>query len=190
MKKLTIALCLIRLLSISQTKNVVTTNRYIPENEKIVVFENALASHAQKYHTGDWSWLVYDILKGPEAERVSEKLLYSFDKAFPLAENAKWLEDAKGYFVSFTQSGILSKVVYDPQGDFIYALRYYKEDNLPISVLLTVREKFTDKKIFSVTELSTPDNITYHLKLEDTKSWYSIQVTTLGDVTIEEHFKK
>ena len=121
---------------------------------------------------------------------VNEKLLYSFNKAFPLAENVKWSEDAKGYFVSFTQFGILSKVVYNPQGGFTYALRYYKEENLPVSILLVVRERFADKKISGVTEESTQDNIIYHLRLEDTKSWYGIAVTTSGSITLEEHFKK
>ncbi|HEY6976753.1 MAG TPA: hypothetical protein VH396_10720 [Chitinophagaceae bacterium] len=120
----------------------------------------------------------------------NEKLLYSFNKAFPLAENVKWSEDAKGYFVSFTQFGIQAKVVYDPQGDFIYALRYYKEENLPVSILLAVRERFADKKISGVTEESTQDNIAYHLRLEDAKSWYGIAVTPSGSITLEEHFKK
>jgi hypothetical protein len=67
MRKLIIALCLIPLFGISQTKNVVTTSRYFPKNDKISEFENALTTHAQKYHTGDWSWRVYDILSGPDA---------------------------------------------------------------------------------------------------------------------------
>jgi len=121
---------------------------------------------------------------------VNEKLVYSFSKAFPLAENVKWSEDAKGYFVSFTQFGIASKVIYDPQGDFVYALRYYKEENLPVSIVLAVRERFADKKISGVTEESTRDNITYHIRLEDAKSWYGIAVTPSGGVTLEEHFKK
>ena len=121
---------------------------------------------------------------------MSEKLLYSFPKTFPLAENVKWLKDAKGYFASFTQSGILSKAAYDPKGHFIYALRYYKEENLPVSILFAVRERFADKKISGVTEESTRDNITYHLRLEDTKSWYGIAVTASGSITLEEHFQK
>src|SRR5436190_5421045 len=116
---------------------------------------------------------------------VNEKLLYSFNQAFPLAQNIKWSEDDKGYFVTFTQFGILSKVIYDTEGDFVYALRYYKEENLPVSILLTVRKKFPDKKIAGVTELSCEDNVTYHLRLEDAKSWYGIAVTSTGSVTIE-----
>jgi hypothetical protein len=121
---------------------------------------------------------------------VNEKLLYSFNKSFPSAQNVKWSEDASGYFASFTQSGILSKVAFTRQADLVYALRYYQEDNLPVSILLAVRKKFADKKIFSVTELSTPDNITYYINLEDAKSWYSISVTTSGSITTKSHFRK
>src|SRR4051812_4152518 len=169
MRKLIITLCLVPLLGISQTNKVVTTNRYIQQNGKILEFENVLASRAQKYHTN-----------GFDAGSVSEKLLYSFLNAFPSAENVKWYEDAKGYFASFNQSGILSKVAYDSQGGFLYAMRYYNEENLPTSVLLALRKKFADKNIFGVTESSTADNITYHVKLEDETSWYTVEVTTSG----------
>jgi hypothetical protein len=114
----------------------------------------------------------------------------SFNKAFPLAENVKWTEDAKGYLVSFTQFSTPSKVIYDPQGEFVYALRYYKEENLPVSIILAVRERFADKKISGVTEESTQNKITYHLRLEDSKSWYGIAVTTSGSITLEKHFQK
>jgi len=58
---------MIPLFAISQTKNVVSTDRYFPKNDKIDEFEKALAAHAQKYHTGDWNWRVYDIMSGPDA---------------------------------------------------------------------------------------------------------------------------
>ncbi|HEY6978355.1 MAG TPA: hypothetical protein VH396_18785 [Chitinophagaceae bacterium] len=121
---------------------------------------------------------------------VNEKLLYSFSRTFPSAENVKWSEDAIGYFVSFTQSGIPSKVAYDTKGNFLYAMRYYNEEGLPVSILLALKKKFTDKKISGVTESTTPDNIIYHVKLEDEKNWYTVGITTSGDSAIEEQFKK
>ena len=121
---------------------------------------------------------------------VNERLLYSFNKAFPLAVNTKWSEDANGYFVSFTQSGILSKVAYDLSGDFVYALRYYHEENLPVSILMALKEKFKNKNIFAVTELSTSDDVKYYIKLEDAKNWYGIVVTATGSFTLQEHYKR
>jgi hypothetical protein len=121
---------------------------------------------------------------------VNEQLVFSFNKSFPAAQNAKWSEDANGYFVSFTQYGILSKVAYNIDGDFLYALRYYSEENLPGSILTRVKEKFPNKKIFSVTEVSTADDINYHIKLEDAKKWYGIMVTPSRTITMEERFER
>ena len=56
--------------------------------------------------------------------------------------------------------------------------------------MLKLRNKFPGKNISGITESSTPDNITYHIKLEDEKNWYTVEVTTTGDSVIEEHFKK
>jgi len=58
---------LVPLLGISQNKNVVSADRYFPKNDKVLEFEKALAAHAQKYHTGDWSWRVFAIQSGPDA---------------------------------------------------------------------------------------------------------------------------
>ena len=67
MKTLLLILMLIPLLSISQTKNVISTTREFPKVDKQLEFEKALATHAQKYHTGDVRWRVFDIVSGPDA---------------------------------------------------------------------------------------------------------------------------
>ena len=67
MKKLLFFCLFIPLFGMGQTKNVVTSNRYFPKADKVLEFEKALAAHAQKYHTGDWKWRVYEIQSGPDA---------------------------------------------------------------------------------------------------------------------------
>lgn len=67
MKKFLCMILLIPVLGISQTKNVVSVNRVFPKADKVLEFEKALATHAQKYHTGDWNWRVYEIQSGPDA---------------------------------------------------------------------------------------------------------------------------
>lgn len=67
MKKLLLGCLLIPLIGIAQTKNVVSTNRAFPKIDKVLEFEKALATHAQKYHTGDWKWQVFEIQSGPDA---------------------------------------------------------------------------------------------------------------------------
>ena len=67
MKKFLFMLLLIPVLGIGQTKNVINTTRVFPKADKVLEFEKALATHAQKYHTGDWSWRVYEVTTGPDA---------------------------------------------------------------------------------------------------------------------------
>ena len=68
-KKITIflLLMLIPFIGISQTKNVISTNRVFPKVDKQLEFERALGSHAQKYHTGDVKWRVFQIQSGPDS---------------------------------------------------------------------------------------------------------------------------
>jgi hypothetical protein len=67
MKKLFFACLLYPLLGIGQTKNVISTTRAFPKVDKVLEFEKALGAHAQKYHTGDWKWQVFEIQSGPDA---------------------------------------------------------------------------------------------------------------------------
>ena len=51
----------------SQTKTILTSIRLFAKNDKSLEFEKALATHAQKYHTGDVKWRVMSIESGPDA---------------------------------------------------------------------------------------------------------------------------
>ncbi len=67
MRKLILLLLLFPYLGIGQTKNVVSADRIFPKADKSAEFERALAGHAQKYHTGNWKWRVFEIVSGPDA---------------------------------------------------------------------------------------------------------------------------
>jgi len=67
MRKLLLMVLLIPVLGIGQTKNVINSTRVFPKADKVSEFEKALTAHAQKYHTGNWKWMVYDIQTGPDA---------------------------------------------------------------------------------------------------------------------------
>ena len=67
MRKLAMVCLFIPIIGMSQTKNVVNASRFFPKADKVLEFEKALTSHAQKYHTGDWKWRVFEIQSGPDA---------------------------------------------------------------------------------------------------------------------------
>lgn len=67
MKKIFLLCMLVPLFGISQNKNIISVSKYFPKVDKVLEFEKAIAAHAQKYHTGDWKWRVWDIQSGPDA---------------------------------------------------------------------------------------------------------------------------
>ena len=67
MKRIFLLCMLVPLIGISQNKNVVNSTRAFPKVDKVLEYEKALAAHAQKYHTGDWKWRVFEIQSGPDA---------------------------------------------------------------------------------------------------------------------------
>jgi hypothetical protein len=121
---------------------------------------------------------------------ISEKMLNSFKKTFPDAQQVKWLEQADRYTVNFSENGVLTKIDYDKDGNFISSLRYYKEKNLPINILCRLQKKYADKKVFGVTEMTTDAMVEYYIKLEDNENWITVKSNADGNMQVVEKYKK
>jgi hypothetical protein len=67
MRSLFLLCLLIPVIGMSQTKNVFSVQRSFAKVDKVLEFEKALGAHAQKYHSGDAQWRVFEITSGPDA---------------------------------------------------------------------------------------------------------------------------
>lgn len=121
---------------------------------------------------------------------ISEKLLQSFKQTFPNAQEVKWLETGEKYIVNFKENGILTKIDYDKDGNFVSSLRYYSEKNLPLNILTKLQKKYADKKIFGVTEMTSDSNVDYYIKMEDDKNWITVKSNADGNFQVVEKYKK
>ena len=121
---------------------------------------------------------------------ISDKLLATFKQTFPDAEQVKWVEQEDKYTVNFKEKGILTKIEYDKEGNFVSSLRYYTEKNLPVNILCKLQKKYADKKVFGVTEMSTESAVEYYIKLEDDNSWITVRSTQDGNMQVVEKYKK
>ena len=124
------------------------------------------------------------------ADDPNQKVLDAFHKTFPHVKEVAWTENAHSYEVKFKQNEILSKVTYDKDGNILKTLRYYYEQNLPLLVLSKVRTKFSDKKIYGVTEESSEEGTYYHIILEDEKHWINITADSYGGIKVDKRFNK
>lgn len=122
--------------------------------------------------------------------KVNEKLVRIFRETYPNAVQVSWTEYPDSYAVKFSEEGVNAVILYGKDGVFINATRYYKEELLPYYLVIAIRERFPEKKIYSVTEISAPYTINYYIKVEDEKTWMTIKVDTEGSISILEKFKK
>jgi hypothetical protein len=129
------------------------------------------------------------VLAGSHAE-VNEKVLKAFNATFTTAQEVVWQEYEDHYTVNFKQSEIQTRVRYDKEGNMIESFRHYGEDQLPPLIVNRIKTKYTDKKIFGVTERSSTNDMVYHVVLEGKKDWTKIKVDIAGHIEVEEKYLK
>ena len=121
---------------------------------------------------------------------VNEKVLKAFNQTFVKATDVVWNEMQNLYEASFKQSEIVSRAIYDTEGNLLRSMRYYTQENLPINILTKMQKKYVGKSVYGVTELATEDEISYHITLQDEKNWYIIQADNLGNFEMTKKFRK
>ena len=121
---------------------------------------------------------------------VNEKVLNAFNKTFKDVQDLSWSETENSYQANFKQYQMIARVIYDKEGNIVQTFRYYFEQQLPIMVLAKVKARFSDKKIYGVTEVSSEEGLYYYITLEDEKKWIEVKADNYGSVTVEKKFNK
>ena len=57
-------------------------------------------------------------------------------------------------------------------------------------ILFKVKNRFKGKSIYGVTEIADEYGVEYYIKLEDTKNWWMVKVTTRDFMEITEKLLK
>ena len=129
-------------------------------------------------------------IAGAYAFEVNEKVLKSFNETFSSAEEVKWEEYKTYYTVSFVHSGIRSKVNYDKDGRMLGSIRYYAPQMLPLNIYNRLKMDFSKKELFGVTEVTFGTDVTYFVKMQDSKNWITVKMDASGNSTIHEKYRK
>ena len=121
---------------------------------------------------------------------VNEKVLKAFNQTFVKATDVVCNEMQNLYEASFKQSEMVSRAIYDAEGNLLRTTRYYSQENLPINILTKVQKKYTGKSIYGVTELASEEEVSYHITLQDEKNWYIIKADNYGNLELSKKFQK
>ncbi len=121
---------------------------------------------------------------------VSEKALFAFNQSFKDAKEVVWSEYENFYEVKFMHNTVRSWISYDQEGNVLKSRRYYYEDMLPLFIKAKINKRYSDKKIYGVTEMASDAEVSYYIMLEDDKSWLTIKSDSYGNMSTYEKFKK
>jgi hypothetical protein len=136
------------------------------------------------------SYAVAVLIISSVAAAPGSRLIEKFNATFPNAKNVKWSDDKSGYFVSFYQNENFEKVLYSREGDFICSWKYSNGEDLPTNIVLTLNRKYGESKILGVTELTTPTNVSYDIKISKGSKWYCLDILSDGTITKEEKYNQ
>ncbi|MFL5740192.1 MAG: hypothetical protein ACJ75B_08240 [Flavisolibacter sp.] len=114
---------------------------------------------------------------------IPQEIEKHFQEIYPSAQKVMWSKTEKGYGVYFENGEVRCRFEYDSNGKVIHSLRYFKADLLPPLLTQKIFQRWSQRKIYGVTEVSTPDRLYYVIILEDAKYWYTIESDQLGDFT-------
>ncbi|MES1215610.1 MAG: hypothetical protein ABUT20_08835 [Bacteroidota bacterium] len=121
---------------------------------------------------------------------INQKIIKSFNQTFIYAQDVVWQQKDDVYQANFWQGGINIRAKYDEQGNLLGTIRYYFEKQLPPAILSSVKKKYAGKSIFGVTEVSSDEDISYFVTMQDDKNWYTIKSDAFGNLQQTEKFKK
>lgn len=121
---------------------------------------------------------------------VNEKVIKQFETAFPMVEDARWFESDGYYDVYFEKDKIKYQIRYDEKGKIVSSRNYYSGAKLCPFIKSKVSEKFSDKSIFGVTEITNSNDRFYVIVLEDEDTWTNVQADAVGQLTVLQKMKK
>lgn len=124
------------------------------------------------------------------AASVNEKVLKAFATTFVSAQDVRWSEHKGLYEAAFTFNEIKTRVTYDQDGNALQTIRYYFEQQLPLNILTKVKSKYSDYKVYGVTEITSDDRTDYHIVLESATGWLMLQADNSGYMNEEKKMGK
>jgi hypothetical protein len=120
---------------------------------------------------------------------VSEKVLKAFKETFANASNVVWTEMENNFKATFLLSEIRARAIYDNDGNLLQTVRYYDGKYLPPNIVASLKKRYGGKEIFGVTEISSENDMAYHVTLKDEKNWYVVKADPFGNLEQTKKFK-
>ena len=113
---------------------------------------------------------------------LPEKLLRNFNRNFPSAENVQWTTTPKVFLANFISDEKTFTTTFNNKCQFVHALIYCKEKDLPETIQRQLKKDFSSFTVFKVIEIKTPGNSDYQVILQNATQYMELNLSKEGKV--------
>jgi hypothetical protein len=121
---------------------------------------------------------------------VNDKVLKAFKETFDKAQDVVWHEYDNYYQANFKMDEMQVRAQYDENGGLLKTMRYYGEKQLLPNIVSKLKKKYGTREVFGVTEITSPDEVTFLVTLKDDTNWYVVKSDAYGNLEQTEKFKR
>ncbi len=120
---------------------------------------------------------------------VHSRALRLFEKDYKTVEKVNWFVIEEGYMAKFTVDGVVNKVYYGKNGNWIGSTQQYNEVRLSKEVRHIVKRNYYDFEISTVVEIETAGKIAYYVVMQNSAECLKVRVMD-REIKELERFKK
>ncbi|MGB4775262.1 MAG: hypothetical protein WBP45_08820 [Daejeonella sp.] len=119
---------------------------------------------------------------------IDASILSSFSGKFLSAENVQWVQRPDYTEAKFTWQNQLMQAFYSTEGEIIAVSRKIKYENLPLTALMAIEERYAGYTNDETIEMnSTEDGLRYYVSIKNQSKKIILKITPQGELSI---FKK
>jgi hypothetical protein len=127
----------------------------------------------------------------PTPGNVTPVVKAAFENDFAKASGVKWEKTDEFYFVSFLLNDANVEAAYTETGELIGTSRSIKADQMPLTISLTLAEKYKGYEISdTVTELNFGGATRYYVTVSNEKQALRLKCFNDGEIEVESKIKK
>jgi hypothetical protein len=124
-----------------------------------------------------------------DADAGAAKSARTFWRMYGEAKNEKWYSLPGGSMAQFEAQRIGYRVIFGKKGNWVYTLKQYTEQELPVRVRALVKSVYYDYPITWVKEVNQSQYVVYLIHIENDQEWKTIRVAE-DEMEVAEEFSK
>ena len=125
-----------------------------------------------------------------EELEVDPRAISAFQKEFSFAKNVKWETSGQLSQVRFSLNDQGFVAWYNEDAELISIARNILYMQLPLSVIKSLEEKYSQAELLSILEVTKDNETTYHIQAEEKNKILFLSATPSGNLYVVKKIKK